>query len=76
MNVERLLEPGCTDMPECRCGKEMHFAQIVFLPDDTKTHVRVYACASCDHQMRLTVWGHPQSNEANSAPIPNTAQGQ
>ena len=55
MNMERLLEPGCTDMPECRCGKEMHFAHIVFLPDDTKTHVRVYACASCDHQMRLTV---------------------
>ena len=29
MNLERLLEPGCADMPECRCGKEMRFAHIV-----------------------------------------------
>jgi hypothetical protein len=56
MNVERLLEPGCTDLPECRCGKKMHFAHTVFLPDETTAHIRVYACTSCDHQMRLTVW--------------------
>jgi hypothetical protein len=24
-DFERLLELGCTDLPECRCGKEMHF---------------------------------------------------
>jgi hypothetical protein len=58
-DFERLLEPDCTDLPECRCGKEMHFAQIVFLPNDTTTHIRVYACAACDHQLRLTVWGDP-----------------
>jgi hypothetical protein len=64
-DFERLLEPGCTDLPECRCGKEMHFASVVFLPNETTTHVRVYACDTCEHQMRLTVWGHPL--EANNA---------
>ena len=56
VDLERLLEPGCTDLPECRCGKEMHFAHVVFVPNVTETHIRVYACAECDHQMRLTVW--------------------
>jgi hypothetical protein len=69
MNVERLLEPGCTDMPECRCGKEMHFAHIVFLPNDTATHIRVYACASCDHQMRLTVWDASESAADVPGPV-------
>jgi hypothetical protein len=59
MNIERLLESG-GDPPECRCGKEMHFAHVVSLPNKSTTHIRVYACASCDDQMRLTVWG---SNE-------------
>jgi hypothetical protein len=67
-DFERLLEPGCTDLPECRCGKEMHFASIVFLPEETTTHVRVYACGACEHQMRLTVWGHPlETNNAVTA---------
>jgi hypothetical protein len=58
-DFERLLEPGCTDLPECRCGKEMHFANIVILPDETSRHVRVYACDACKHQMRLTVGAIP-----------------
>jgi hypothetical protein len=67
-DFERLLEPGCTDLPECRCGKEMHFASVVFLPNETSTHVRLYACGACEHQMRLTVWGQPlETNNAATA---------
>jgi hypothetical protein len=78
-NFERLLEPGCTDLPDCRCGKEMQFAHIVFLPNEATTHIRVYACASCKHQMRLTVWGSSEAgadapgymskNEAGAVPV-------
>jgi hypothetical protein len=55
-DIERFLVPGCTDLPDCRCGKEMHVAHIVFVPNVSTTHIRVYACGACDHQMRLTVW--------------------
>ena len=30
---ERLLEPGCTEGPACRCGKEMDIASIERLPE-------------------------------------------
>jgi hypothetical protein len=66
-NFERLLEPGSIDLPECRCGNEMHFANVVFPPNETTTHVRVYVCGACEHQMRLTVWGHPLETGAATA---------
>jgi hypothetical protein len=66
-DLERLLEPGCTDSPECRCGKEMHMAHVVFVPNVTETHIRVYACAECDHQMRLTVWGNGEALDGTPA---------
>ena len=53
---ERLLEPGCTERPACRCGKEMEVARIKLLPEATDADVRVYHCAACRHEMRLTVW--------------------
>jgi hypothetical protein len=71
-DFERLLEPGCTDLPECRCGKEMHVAHIVFVPNVTETHIRVYACAECDHQMRLTVW---EAAETNNTPVTSNESG-
>jgi hypothetical protein len=40
-DFERLLEPGGTALPECRCGNEMHPANIVYLPNATTSHVRV-----------------------------------
>ena len=55
-SIERLLVPGCTDLPECRCRKEMHLANIDPLPATKDAHIRVYRCAACDHEMRLTVW--------------------
>ncbi len=51
---ERLLVPGFTELPVCRCGKDMHTAR---LPERTDTHIRVYNCSACHHEMRLTVWG-------------------
>jgi hypothetical protein len=53
---ERLLEPGCTESPACRCGVEMEIASIERLPEGSDADVRVYHCRACRHEMRLTVW--------------------
>ena len=53
---ERLLVSGCTELPNCRCGKEMHIAAINALPQTEDAHIRVYKCPACLHEMRLTVW--------------------
>ena len=53
---ERLLVPGCTDLPDCRCGKEMRIAGSEQLLERSDAHIRVYACSACQHEMRLTVW--------------------
>ena len=52
-SFERLLVPGCTELPECRCGKEMLIASIDPLPERADAHIRVYnrrAVTSCDLQ--------------------------
>jgi len=56
-DFERLLVPGCTELPACRCGKEMRVSRIYSSPERTETHIRVYDCPACDHELRLTVWG-------------------
>ena len=38
---ERLLEPGCTEGPACRCGVEMEIASIERLPEGSDADVRV-----------------------------------
>jgi hypothetical protein len=50
---ERLLVPGSTELPECRCGKEMQIASIDRLPERNDAHIRVYNCPACHHEMRL-----------------------
>jgi hypothetical protein len=57
MDFERLLVPGCTELPACRCGKEMHVARTRSLGGNSDTHIRVYDCPACHHEMHLTVWG-------------------
>jgi hypothetical protein len=57
MDFERLLVPGCTELPACRCGKEMHVARTHSLAGNSDTHIRVYDCPACHHEMHLTVWG-------------------
>ena len=56
-DFERLLVPGCTDLPACRCGKEMQIVRTSSLPESTEAHIRVYDCPACHHELRLTVWG-------------------
>jgi hypothetical protein len=53
---ERLLVPGCTELPVCRCGKEMQIASLDQIPARSDVLVRVYNCRACHHEMRLTVW--------------------
>jgi hypothetical protein len=54
---ERLVAPGFTELPVCRCGKDMHITSINRLAERTDTHIRVYVCPACHYEMRLTVWG-------------------
>jgi hypothetical protein len=55
-SLERLLAPGCTEGPECRCGEEMRVAGVDELANRTDAQIRIYKCPSCQHEMRLTVW--------------------
>ena len=64
---ERLLVPGCTDLPDCRCGKEMRIASTEQLPERSDAQIRVYACRACQHEMRLTVWTNDVVAKAISA---------
>jgi hypothetical protein len=59
-DIERLLEPGCIELPTCSCGKEMHIARTYSLPESVGTHIRVYNCPGCSRELRLTVWGAEQ----------------
>jgi hypothetical protein len=54
---ERLLVPGCTELPECPCGKEMQIVGTHRLPK-SDGDIRVYSCPACHHEMRLTVWAN------------------
>jgi hypothetical protein len=53
---ERLLTPGSTELPECRCGEEMQIAGVDEVPDRAEAQIRVYKCSTCRHEMRLTIW--------------------
>ena len=55
-SYERLLVPGSTELPECRCGKEMQLTRIDALPDRADAQIRIYHCPACQHEMRLTIW--------------------
>jgi hypothetical protein len=61
---ERLLVPGSTERPTCRCGEVMEVASIERLSEGSDAAIRVYRCTACSHEMRLTVW----------ATVPNRAR--
>ena len=42
-DLERLLVPGSTELPACRCGEEMHIDHTDPLPERADTHIRVYS---------------------------------
>jgi hypothetical protein len=66
---ERFLEPGCTEGPPCRCGKEMKVASIERLPEGTDDRPKVsvprptlsgasHGCTSCNgrpERIKLTL---------------------
>jgi hypothetical protein len=52
--LERLLEPGSTDVPTCLCGGEMLHARTETADRDTE--IRIFGCPKCQHELRLTVW--------------------
>lgn len=54
---ERLLVPGFTELPVCRCGKDMHTASINLYSERRDTHLRVYNYPTCHCEMRLAVCG-------------------
>ena len=57
---ERLLEPGCTESPVCRCGREMEVASIERLPEGADADVRVYHCRTCHRRNAVDPCGPPQ----------------
>ena len=56
MSIERLLEPGNTELPDCICGKQMKVFSVTPVSERRDTYIRVYKCPSCQHELRLTVW--------------------
>ena len=56
MSIERLLEPGTTELTDCMCGKQMKVFSVTPVSERCDAYIRVYKCPSCQHEMRLTVW--------------------
>jgi hypothetical protein len=52
----QLSVPGFNAFPACRCGKELRRVQDSGAPLKGGARIRIYTCAACHHQMRLTVW--------------------
>jgi hypothetical protein len=52
--LERLLEAGSTETPNCLCRGIMRLARTEAADPDTE--IRVFQCPDCDHELRLTVW--------------------
>ena len=51
---ERLLVPGSTEAPDCRCGVEMRLVRAS--PEGEDAEIRYYLCPVCGQDFRLTVW--------------------
>jgi DNA-directed RNA polymerase subunit RPC12/RpoP len=56
--IERLLVPGATELPDCRCGREMALASAE-KTNHNEAEIRIYKCSECNHEMRLIVWLDP-----------------
>jgi hypothetical protein len=54
--IERLLVPGSTERPDCKCGAEMALDKVEAVAKNDDVQIRVYRCPSCRHELRLTVW--------------------
>jgi hypothetical protein len=58
--LERLLEPGSTELPDCVCGTQMRLEKTQAAQDDTE--IRIFQCPRCQRELRLTVWCEPAGN--------------
>lgn len=54
--LERVLEPGSTELLDCRCGKEMNVVRTKTSADRPEACIRIYECPACHHELQLTVW--------------------
>ena len=54
--LERFLESGSTELPDCRCGSLMRIASNDAAASHVEGHIRVYRCDDCNHELRLMVW--------------------
>ena len=50
--LERILEPGSRELPDCVCGSEMHLARSESAATAAGVEARVYECADCGRQLR------------------------
>ena len=57
---DRMLSPACS------CGKPMRLAASHAMPARDETHIDIFHCAACGHEMRVTVWG--EERLTNSPP--------
>ncbi len=54
--IERLLVPGSTERPDCRCGREMEILEVRLHETRRDVEFRTYRCEECGHKLKLTVW--------------------
>ena len=54
LDLERLLEPGSTELPECSCGEDMRRHRTRTASSDTE--IQVFKCPECERELHLTVW--------------------
>jgi hypothetical protein len=54
--IDRVLEAGSIDLPDCRCGAEMQFVRSTVSDSSSDIEVRIYSCPACGHELRLTTW--------------------
>jgi hypothetical protein len=52
--IDRLLEPGSTHLPDCKCGRTMELAGTKQQADDIQ--LKTFRCPRCAHELRLMVW--------------------
>jgi hypothetical protein len=52
--LERVLVPGSTELPDCRCGQEMRLTGTHAAGPDAE--LRRFRCDACGYEVRLTVW--------------------
>jgi len=52
--LARVLVPGSTEVPNCRCGTEMHLIAVAPVQGG-ESEVRIFRCRACSHELRLTI---------------------